>query len=101
MVRPKEVANMVGNSLVQVARFPFKVAVGVADAGKTYAAEVDNELGTIPARMPEDPTILLTSALGIAADTLQLVGNAVTPIASAVGETARGINSQVQKMKQF
>jgi len=99
MVRPKDAANMVGNSLVQVARLPFKVAIGVADAGKVYAAEVDRELGVIQTRMPEDPTVLLTSALGIAADTLQLVGNAVTPIASAVGDTARGINNQFQTMK--
>lgn len=99
MVRPKDVANMVGNSLIQVARLPFKVAVGVADAGKVYAAEVDRELGTIQTKMPEDPAVLITSALGIAADTLQLVGNAVTPVASAVGETARGINTQFQTLK--
>jgi len=48
--------------------------------------------------MPGRPEVLVSAPLGALADTIELVGEIITPIAGAIGETARGIGTQVEKI---
>lgn len=97
--KAKEMMNMVGNSLVQLVRLPVKIGAGCADAAETYATKIDRRLAGIEAAMPERPTVLVTSGLGMVADTLGLIGDVVVPVANAVNSTAKGISDQVERIK--
>ena len=95
----KVVMDAVGDSAVQLVRVVPKVAEGCADAAKTYAGKVDRTLGEVEAEMPEHPDVLVRAPLGILADTIELVGEVIVPITSAISSTAKGLSAQVEKIR--
>lgn len=94
----KVVMDAVGDSAIQVLRLPPKIAVGCAEAAKSYAGKIDRRLAEIETGMPARPEVLVSAPLGAIADTIELVGEVISPVAAAVGETARGISTQVEKI---
>jgi len=50
--------------------------------------------------MPEHPDVLVRAPLGILADTIELVGEVIVPITSAISSTAKGLSAQVEKIRR-
>lgn len=96
----KAVIDAAGDSAIQVLRLPPKIAVGCADAAKSYAGKVDLRLGEVEAEMPEHPDVLVRAPLGVIADTVGLISDIITPVASSIGSTAKGISAQVEKIRR-